>query len=75
MMRRYQPLRRVVFSLINEKSVASSINGIPETQVTNYLAWSRKNFRKHVLATLRALAGSDDEFRADAAELLGAVPA
>lgn len=45
---------------------------IPETQVTNYLAWARREYRKHVLATLRALAGTDDEFREDARDLLGA---
>jgi DNA-directed RNA polymerase specialized sigma24 family protein len=49
-------------------------HGIPDTQVTNYLAWGRKNFRRHVLATLRLLAGSDEEFRKDAAELLGVSP-
>ena len=45
--------------------------GIPDTQVTNYLAWARREYRGHVLATLRALAGNDAEFRADARELLG----
>jgi DNA-directed RNA polymerase specialized sigma24 family protein len=47
---------------------------VPETQVTNYLAWARRTFRRHVLETLRALAGSETEFRADAAELLGITP-
>lgn len=46
-------------------------HSIPETQVTNHLAWARKAFRRHVLATLRLLAGSEEEFRSDAAELLG----
>lgn len=49
--------------------------GIPETQVTNYLAWARREFRGHVLETLRSLAGNDDEFREDARELLGGRPA
>jgi DNA-directed RNA polymerase specialized sigma24 family protein len=44
---------------------------IPETQVTNFLAWARREYRRHVLATLRALAGNEAEFRADARELLG----
>lgn len=48
--------------------------GIPETQVTNYLAWSRREFRRHVLDALRALAGNDAEFREDARDLLGSRP-
>jgi DNA-directed RNA polymerase specialized sigma24 family protein len=44
---------------------------IPVTQVTNHLAWARRQFRAIVLERLRELAGSDDEFRADARELLG----
>jgi RNA polymerase sigma factor (sigma-70 family) len=46
--------------------------GIAETQVTNYLNWARREYRRCVLATLRALAGNDAEFREDARELLGA---
>jgi RNA polymerase sigma factor (sigma-70 family) len=45
--------------------------GLPETTVTNHLAWARSAFRAHVLATLQSLAGSDTEFRTDAQELLG----
>jgi DNA-directed RNA polymerase specialized sigma24 family protein len=45
--------------------------GLPETTVTNHLAWARRAFRRHVLAVLRSLAGSDAEFREDARELLG----
>lgn len=44
---------------------------IPESTVTNHLAWARRAFRRHVLAVLRALAGSEAEYRADAQELLG----
>ena len=44
---------------------------IPETQVTNYLAWARREYRGHVLAALRSLAGNDAEFRDDARDLLG----
>lgn len=47
---------------------------IPETQVTNHLNWARREFRQHVLAALRSLAGNDAEFRADARDLLGARP-
>lgn len=45
--------------------------GIPDTQVTNYLTWARRGYRRQVLAALRALAGNDAEFREDARELLG----
>lgn len=48
--------------------------GIPETQVTNYLNWARRRFRRHVLETLRALTASDSEFRAEARALLGVEP-
>jgi DNA-directed RNA polymerase specialized sigma24 family protein len=44
---------------------------LPETTVTNYLAWARRAFRRHVLDVLRSLAGSEAEFREDARELLG----
>jgi RNA polymerase sigma factor (sigma-70 family) len=44
---------------------------IPVTQVTNYLALARRRFRERALAHLRALSGTDDEFRADARDLFG----
>lgn len=48
--------------------------GLPITQVTNLLAWARREFRRAVLARLRALTASDDEFRAEARALLGSEP-
>jgi hypothetical protein len=48
--------------------------GIPVTQVANYLHWARSRFRGHVLDTLRALTGSDAEFREEARALLGRSP-
>jgi DNA-directed RNA polymerase specialized sigma24 family protein len=48
--------------------------GIPVTQVANYLHWARARFRGHVLDTLRALTGSDAEFRDEARALLGRAP-
>lgn len=45
--------------------------GIPITQVTNFLAAARRAFRQRALDKLRELSGSDEEFRADARELLG----
>jgi DNA-directed RNA polymerase specialized sigma24 family protein len=47
---------------------------VPITQVTNYLSWSRKRFRQHVLDTVRSLTGSDQEYRDELRTLLGAVP-
>lgn len=44
---------------------------LPVSQVTNFLNWSRRRFRAHVLDTLRALTTSDAEFRAEARTLLG----
>lgn len=45
--------------------------GLPVTQVTNHLAFARREFRAIVLERLRELAGSDDEFRADVRDILG----
>ena len=45
--------------------------GLTTTQVTNWLAVTRRDFRAIVLATLRDLTGSDEEFRAEARSLLG----
>ena len=44
------------------------------TQVTNYLAFARREFRRLVLERLHAMTGSDEEFRAEARELLGVDP-
>jgi DNA-directed RNA polymerase specialized sigma24 family protein len=40
-------------------------------QVTGYLAQTRRAFRTHTIAGLRALCGSADEFRREARDLLG----
>ena len=45
--------------------------GIPATQVTNWLAATRRDFRAIVLETIRDLSGSDEEFRDEAKALLG----
>jgi DNA-directed RNA polymerase specialized sigma24 family protein len=44
---------------------------LPVTQVTNYLAWARKAFRRTVLATLQEATASEDEFRAAVRDVLG----
>lgn len=48
--------------------------GVPVTQVTNHLAWARREFRRLVLEQLRAISGSEAEFRAEARDLLGVDP-
>lgn len=45
--------------------------GRPVTDVTNELAWARRAFRGIVLDLLRAICATDDEFRAEARDLLG----
>jgi RNA polymerase sigma factor (sigma-70 family) len=47
---------------------------LPVTQVTNHLAWARREFRGLVLERLRALSGSEEEFRTEARELFGVNP-
>ena len=47
---------------------------IPETQVTNHLAWARREFRRLVLEALAEATGSEEEFRAEARRLLGIDP-
>jgi DNA-directed RNA polymerase specialized sigma24 family protein len=44
---------------------------LPVTQVTNHLAWARRQVRALVLDELRAHCGSDEEFRAEARAALG----
>lgn len=48
--------------------------GVPATQITNYLAWSRREFRRLVLERLREATASEAEFRAEAREVLGVDP-
>jgi RNA polymerase sigma factor (sigma-70 family) len=49
--------------------------GLPATQVTNYLAAMRREFRVVVMDALREQTGSEAEFRAEARALLGVDPA
>lgn len=46
-------------------------HGIRVTQVTNWLAAARRDFRAIVLDAIRDLSGSDEEFRASVHDLLG----
>src|SRR5262249_54943763 len=47
--------------------------GITVTDVTNWLTQTRREFRRIVLETLRAMAGSDEEYRSEALAVLGVV--
>jgi RNA polymerase sigma factor (sigma-70 family) len=47
---------------------------IAATDVTNYLAFARREFRRSVLDQLREMTGSDEEFHREAWTLLGADP-
>jgi hypothetical protein len=44
------------------------------TDVTNYLAFARREFRRIALDCLREMTASEDEFRREARALLGVVP-
>jgi RNA polymerase sigma factor (sigma-70 family) len=48
--------------------------GLAVTDVTNELAWARRAFRAIVLHRLREVCATDDEFRAEARDLLGIDP-
>lgn len=45
--------------------------GIKTTDVTNYLSYARREFRRIVLEELRTMTASEEEFRREAATLLG----
>lgn len=45
--------------------------GVPVTQVTNFLAFARREFRRIVLEALREITATDREFREEARHLLG----
>ena len=45
--------------------------GLPVTQVTNHLAWARREFRRLALARLAAATASEEEYRAEARDLFG----
>jgi DNA-directed RNA polymerase specialized sigma24 family protein len=47
---------------------------VPITQVTNHLAWARREFGRLVLERLREVTGSDAEYREEARELFGMDP-
>jgi DNA-directed RNA polymerase specialized sigma24 family protein len=46
--------------------------GLPITQVTNHLAWARREFRRLAMEALASQCGSDEEWKAEARDLFGA---
>lgn len=48
--------------------------GIQVTDVTNYLSFARREFRRLVLEKLREITSTEDEFRAEALAVLGVAP-
>jgi RNA polymerase sigma factor (sigma-70 family) len=46
-------------------------HGLPATQVTNHLAWARRELKRLALERINATAGSATEARADARQLFG----
>jgi RNA polymerase sigma factor (sigma-70 family) len=48
--------------------------GIKTSDVTNYLAYARREFRKIVLQQIRLMTASDEEYRREARALLGVEP-
>ena len=55
-------------------AVLARESGRPVTDVTNELAWARRAFREIVLDLLRGICATDEEFRAEARDLLGVDP-
>jgi hypothetical protein len=55
------------------KALAAEFN-LSTTDVTNYLALARREFRRIVLEKLRELTATDEEFRREARALLGVDP-
>ncbi len=49
-------------------------HGLPVTQVTNFLAAVRRELRRRVLARLRELTASEEEYQAEARNVLGVDP-
>ena len=73
--------RERAFGLFEEYDLSSDANisyaalaqthGVPVTDVTNALAWARREFRRIALERLRELCGSEEEFRREALAVFG----
>ena len=85
--RAHTDARRVAFTLFERYDIDEPVGGarptyaslardtgLSATDVTNQLAWARRTFREIVLELLRGVCATDDEFRAEARDLLGIDP-
>jgi RNA polymerase sigma factor (sigma-70 family) len=73
--------REMTFRLFEEYDLDGEANisyaglaqkyGIPATDVTNALAWARREFRRIALERLREICGNDAEFQREARAVLG----
>lgn len=76
--------RRQTFALFEEYDLAGDENvsyetlsqkhAIPVSDVTNGLAWARREFRAIALQRLREICATEEEFRREARELFGSEP-
>ncbi|MEK6285269.1 MAG: hypothetical protein AABO57_05970 [Acidobacteriota bacterium] len=55
------------------KALAAEFN-LSTSDVTNYLAYARREFRRIILEKLREMTATDEEYRREARALLGAAP-
>jgi DNA-directed RNA polymerase specialized sigma24 family protein len=61
----YAPGERPTYAMLGAELA------LPDTQVTNYLAYARREFRRLLLARLREQCANDAEYEAEARDLLG----
>jgi hypothetical protein len=62
---------KVVFETDISYAQLGAANNISGTEVTNQLAWARREFRRLAQERLRALCPSDDEYQREARALFG----
>jgi DNA-directed RNA polymerase specialized sigma24 family protein len=55
------------------REVAEALD-LSVSNVTNYLSWTRREFRRLALEQLRDITASEEEFRSEAQALFGAEP-
>jgi RNA polymerase sigma factor (sigma-70 family) len=69
---RFQVFER--YDLADERPSYAAVGaelGIPETTVTNHLAWARRELRRHVHERLAEISGSEAEYAGEARRLFG----
>ncbi|MEZ4401092.1 MAG: sigma-70 family RNA polymerase sigma factor [Kofleriaceae bacterium] len=72
-----KPLHAALFRSFHDSdpppsyAAAAATHGVTVTDVTNWLAYARREFRRIALELLRELTGSDEEFAAEARAVFG----